>query len=171
LTKHLIEHGHKNIACITGPTSESSSRERLEGYKKSLIENGLTINNDLVKISNWQISGGFESTIEIVKNNLNKVSAIFYANALMALGAYRALRQCNLRVPEDIALVSFDNLEIAENVAPAITTLDEVNDKIGELAFEILYEKVLNKSKRENILETVVEAELCIRESCGCKKK
>lgn len=171
LIRHLIDHGHRNIACITGPTSESSSRERLKGYKKALRESGIAVSGELIKISNWQISGGVRATTEIIQNRSGKVSALFVANYLMALGAYKALRQHNLRVPEDIALVAFDNIEIAEHVEPAITTVNNVNDKIGELAFKLLHEKLDNNPNRKDVIEMVVDAELCIRESCGCKRK
>ncbi len=170
LTQHLIEHGHRNIACINGPTSESSSRERLLGYKQALRENGIPVKNSLIKVSNWQLSGGFTSATELLEDRANGVSAIFVMNYLMALGTYRALRRLKLRVPQDIAVVCFEDIEILANIEPGITALKNVDRQIGESAFELLYEKIEGGSKRKGITEKIVEGELCIRESCGCKK-
>ncbi len=170
LTKHLIEHGHRNIACINGPTSESSSRERLLGYKQALRESGISVKNGLIKVSNWQLSGGFRSATEVLEDRTNRVSAIFVTNYLMALGTYRALRRLALRVPQDIAVVCFEDIEILENIEPGITALHNVDRKIGEASFELLYEKIKEGSKRKGVTERVVEGELCIRESCGCRR-
>jgi LacI family transcriptional regulator len=171
LTKHLIEHGHKNIAFITGPTYESSSRERLQGYKKALYEHDIKVNKDLIKISNWEISGGFNSTIELMKIFSKNLSAIFLANTLMALGSLTALKKLNLKVPEDVALVSFDNLDISGVVDPPLTTLNKAADKVGKLAAELLNNKLQShNAEYKNIRELIIKQELCIRKSCGCNK-
>ncbi len=118
LTKHLIEHGHKKIACISGPIIETSGKRRLEGYKNALNESGIEIDEALIKVSDWKILGGYNSTIELFKNyqhkKQNKPTAIFVGNSVMALGSLKAIRELKLRVPEDVALVSFDNLMFTE---------------------------------------------------------
>ncbi|MBC7333563.1 MAG: LacI family DNA-binding transcriptional regulator [Actinobacteria bacterium] len=168
LTQHLIKHGHKDIACISGPLLETSGKRRLEGYKNALTEAGIEIDEELIKVSDWKISGGYQSTLELFIDSHKKPTAIFVGNSVMALGSLKALRELKLRVPEDIALVSFDNLRFTEATYPPLTTLKKVEDKIGVIASQMLLKKIKSKDLA-NIEEVLVDAELCIRESCGCK--
>ncbi len=167
LTKHLLEHGHRKIACVTGPLAETSGKERLEGYKKALMEYGIAIEVQFIKVSNWRVHGGFDATMELMQDMSQKPSAVFYANSQMALGAYKAFKKNNIRIPEDVAVVSFDNLDFTDAIEPPLTTLDSVEEKIGLLASEMLREIILNKDE-DRIRERLVKAGLCIRKSCGC---
>jgi len=169
LTKHLIEHGYKNIACIAGLTEETSGKKRLEGYMKALTKFNIPINEELIKISNWKISGGYDSTIELFRNSKLKPRAIFIANSVMALGTLKALKQMKMSVPEDVALVSFDSLSFVEATNPPLTTLEKSDKEIGETAAKILYENIINKESI-GIKEVYIKAGLCIRESCGCNE-
>jgi len=170
LTKHLIEHGYKDIACIAGSIGDTTGKKRLEGYMQALTSFNIPINKELIKVSNWEISGGYDSTIELFNSSKIKPRAIFVANSIMALGSLKALRELNLKVPEDVALVSFDNLSFIEATNPPLTTLEKSDNKIGETAAKILYENILNKENKE-IKEIYIEAGLSIRESCGCKER
>ena len=169
LTKHLIEHGHKNIACITGSLNRVCGRERLMGYKKALSEFNIESNSELVKISNWRIDGGYNATLQLLKNNPRKVSAIFVANSIMALGVYKAIVRSGLKIPDDVAVVAFDELAFVDFLNPSLTTLNKVDVKIGELASNMLLRKIENKND-ENIETKIIDMKLCIRESCGCNK-
>lgn len=168
LTKHLLEHGHRRIACITGPLAETSGKERLVGYKKALVEYNVQIDKDLIKISNWRVDGGYDATCELMEDRDSRPSAFFIGNSIMALGVYKALKKLELRVPDDVALVSFDNFEFTEVVDPPLTTLDNVEEEIGKIASELLLEKIKDRDTN-NVKEHLVKARLCIRKSCGCK--
>ncbi len=167
LTKHLLEHGHRKIACVTGPLSETSGKERLEGYRKALRKYSVPFEEQLVKVSNWRISGGFNAAMELMQNKAFAPSSIFFANSQMALGAYKALKKKNIRIPDDVAVVSFDNLDFTDSIDPPLTTLDSVEEKVGRLASELLLEIILNKDG-DRTREHLVKAGLCIRKSCGC---
>ncbi len=167
LTKHLLEHGHRKIACVTGPLAETSGKERLEGYKKALMEYGIQAEEQLVRVSNWRVNGGYDATMELMKNKGEAPTAIFYANSQMALGAYKAFKKNSIRIPDDIAVVSFDNLDFTDSIDPPLTTLDSVDEKIGRLASKLLLEIILNKDD-DRIREHHVKAGLCMRKSCGC---
>jgi len=167
LTHHLIEHGYKDIACVTGPLNETSGKKRLEGFKKALKESGIEINNELIKISDWKISGGYDSTLELFQKSRIKPRAIFLANSIMALGSLKALKELKLKVPEDLALVSFDNLSFTEATDPPLTTLQKASKRIGMKASEILYERI-KSGNLEKIDEIYISSDLCIRQSCGC---
>ncbi|MBN2072824.1 MAG: substrate-binding domain-containing protein, partial [Actinobacteria bacterium] len=169
LTEHIVKHGYKNIAYISGDTEETTGKKRLEGYLKALNEYGIEAKKDFIKVSSWDISGGYNSTIELFKNSGMKPEAIFLANSIMALGAVKALRELSITVPDEVALVSFDNLSFIESMSVPLTTLEKIDDKIGKTAAEILYKNIINPEKKE-IKEIYIKAGLVIRESCGCKK-
>jgi len=167
LTKHLLEHGHRQVACVTGHLAETSGKERLEGYKKALSEYNIPIEERFIRISNWRVTGGFDATIELIQDKTQKPSAIFYANSQMALGAYKAFKKNNIRIPEDVAVVSFDNLDFTDAIDPPLTTLDSVEEEVGRLASELLREIIVNRDG-DRIREYLVKAGICIRKSCGC---
>jgi DNA-binding LacI/PurR family transcriptional regulator len=167
LTKHLIEHKYNNIACITGPIDQTSGKKRLDGYMKALNDYGIKINNEFIKISDWKISGGYKATLELFKKTDKKPRAIFLSNSIMALGSLKALRELNLKVPSDVAIVSFDNLSFTEATNPPLTTLESVEHEIGEKAAKILFNRI-KTSNLEKIEEVYVKPDICLRQSCGC---
>lgn len=166
LTKHLIEHGNKNIACISGPLVETSGKRRLEGYKKALAEFNIDYNEKLVQFSNWKIDGGYDSTLKLFKGT-HKPTAIFVANSIMALGALKALRELELKVPKDVAIDSFDNLDFTSATNPPLTTLRSIEGEIGKVAAELLL-KIIETQDIVNLEEIYIDTELFIRKSCGC---
>lgn len=167
LTKHLLEHGHQRVACVTGHLSETSGRERLEGFRKALQEYGVLIEKKFIKVANWRVNGGFDATMELLRTAGERPSAVFYANSQMALGAYKAFKKSSIRIPEDVAVVSFDNLNFTDAMDPPLTTLDSVEEQMGKLASQLLREIIVNKDG-DRIREHLVKAGLCIRKSCGC---
>lgn len=167
LTKHLIDHDHKKIGCITGPLNETSGKRRLEGCKKALDESKIKIESDFIKISNWKIDGGYNSMLELLNNPKGRPSAIFIANSIMALGSLKAINEQGLKVPKDIAIVSFDDLDFTEATNPPLTTLNKVDKKIGETASIILHENIIKREDTE-LKEIYIKSRLNIRESCGC---
>lgn len=170
LTKHLIEHGHKEIACISGPQNETSGKRRIEGYIKALQEFNLKTHDDFLKISDWTISGGYQAALQLFKAKQKKPAAVFICNSVMALGSLKALRELDLKVPQDVALVSFDSLNFIEATNPALTTLERSDYKIGEAAAKLLYENILDRdNSKKEVKEIYIETGLSIRESCGCK--
>ena len=168
LTKHLVEHGYKNIACITGKSGETSGAKRLSGYKKALVESKIPIRKDYIKISDWTKLGGYNSAVELFKNTKIKPRALFIGSSVMALGVLKALREMNLSIPDEVAIVSFDNLNFVESMNPPLTTLEKSESKIGEIAAKNLYENMVNKDIT-GFKKILIKAGLCIRESCGCK--
>lgn len=168
LVEHLIGHGHKKIVCITGPNKESSSYERVEGYKKALSENKIPINNDLIKFTNWKKEMAYKVTEEILLvNPENRPTAFFTANTNMAIGVIKCLDDHNLTIPEDFALVTFDDYDFSSILKPPLTTLKRVDSRLGDIAVNLLLKKieegVVNYGK-----EIRVKMELEIRKSCGC---
>lgn len=162
--KHLIRLGHKDIAHITSASDIFVYKERLDSYKSSLLQNNFPINPQLIKFGDSTITGGFEMTNQLIASG-EKFTAIFAAGDTMAIGAIAALRQKGIRVPEDVAVVGFDDLEISSYYNPPLTTIRQPKHMIGQYAFS----KLLSIMKGETVTNPVdvLPYELVIRESCG----
>lgn len=169
-TEHLIKLGHKKIMFIGGLENSQNTQDRFKGCQLAFEKHELVFNPDLVFYAYYHKAEAYE----IIKNmNLNKITAIFACNDLMAIGAISAIKEKGLRVPEDIAIVGFDDIEIAESFEPTITTIKQPLIKIGETAVELLIDQIeKNKEKPEEIRIRSVElqGELIIRKSCGAKQ-
>ena len=170
LTKHLIQHRHQQIAFVGGPLNQTSGHLRYQGYKKALQEAGIPFDEKLVKIGNWQIKSGYDLVSDLMGSG-NRFTSLLAANSYMALGCLRALRKNGLKVPRDIAMVSFDNFDFTEVTDPPLTTLRSMESKIGIAAAECLLSNIEDRSRGKKPVEILIPARLCIRESCGCKLK
>jgi len=167
LTSHLIEHGHTRIAFIGGSLNETSGEKRLEGYKKALAKNGIPVDYKLVTMGDWKRESGFRLTRKLLSLK-ERPTAIFAANTSMALGSLIALHEQGLKVPDDMALVSFDDLEFAPALDPPLTTLTKVDTEIGIAAANLLLKRMKKKVKEEPT-EIYLPTKLLIRRSCGCQ--
>ncbi len=159
-TKHLIESGHTRIAYIAGPPENPDALQRLLGYKQALQEAGLPFDPELVAQSDFQASGGVLATNQLVNSRQN-FSAIFAANDQMAYGARLALYRLNIRVPEDMSLIGFDDLPSSSYAMPPLTTIHQPVYEIGKLAAEAML-KLINKDVFSDQLPPL---ELVVRES------
>jgi LacI family transcriptional regulator len=169
LTKHLIALGHTKIAAISGPLSESTGYERVQGFKKAMQESNLQIKQQYVHQGSFKMETGYRISKKLFSSK-DRPTALFVANNMQAYGALHALRECGLRVPEDVALVCFDAVDITGLIVPKITAMVQPAEKIGELAGQIITRKLSNTDLQvyENI---ILDAELVIEDSCGFKLK
>ena len=163
---HLISHDHKKIAMITNaPLNYTASKLRLLGYKKALQENSITYNEKLIGIGNFTPQSGFEVMQKLL--SLKKLpTAVFVASDVVAFGVMNAIRKKGMRIPQDIALVGFDNVNLSEYVDPPLTTIDLPGFDIGKNAANLLINIIeRNEDKYEKI---ILETHMVIRKSCGC---
>lgn len=171
-TKHLIESGYKRIAHITAlnPECRTSEESRLKGYRKALSESGMEFDKELVEFFK---PVGDPSKIDCrkpIKKLLqlkNRPTAIFCLHDLVAVAAIKALEEKGLKVPENIAIVGFDNIHIAEVVG--LTTVSQPRYELGKKAAKLLMEKI--GGKRKSLCQVVLQPELIIRRSSGAKKE
>jgi len=164
LTEHLIENDpFRKIAFITGPVSETSSKKRLEGYKNSLIKNNIEIKEDFIKTGEWNNKSGYELTKELFNQNDNP-SSIFIGSTSMSLGVLKALHELKLKCPQKIKIVSFDDLDFADSTEPSLTTLNRVEELIGDSAAKMLLKKIIGKDI-DGFDEEYILMEIIIRES------
>lgn len=163
-TKHLIDLGYKHIATITGSHGSTVTLDRIEGYSKALTDAGYAIDPSLIAKGEFSETSGYEAMMNLLPH---KPDAVFIASDLMASGAIRALQDSGLHVPEDIALVGFDDIPLAALTKIRLTTVRQPIPQIGTKGVELLIDLIENGTQppRNCILET----ELIVRDSCGAK--
>ena len=161
-TRHLLELGHTRIACIAGPSSITPSAERITGYRKALEEAGVPYDEKLVIRGDYHAQSGLEITTSILQMN-PRPTAIFALNDLMALGALRAAAEANCSIPQDLAVVGYDNLELSQFTNPPLTTIAQPKQEIGVQAVNLLVRRIDQKGLPPSRL--VLPPELIIRRS------
>lgn len=162
--KHLAALGHRRIAYINGPAGWHSAKRRLAGYEEALEALEIETNADFIQQGDWELSGGYEAAKKLLELD-TKPTAIFAANDLMALGAIYAIQDAALSVPEDIALVGYDNRDCTSIFRPQITTVDMPVYEMGKVSAELLLRQLADGQMDED--EIKIKGQLLIRESCG----
>jgi LacI family transcriptional regulator len=165
--RHLILQGHRKIAIICGPQNTTPGFERLVGYKKAMEDFDIPIVEPYILQGDFKEQSGFEMT-KILHSMPERPTAIFTSNNLMTLGCLKALVEIDWKLGEDVSLVAFDDLDIATFVNPPLTLVSRPMRKLGEIAFEILLERMkgnVDGPKRHYMLSP----ELQIRQSCRLK--
>ncbi|WP_416384457.1 LacI family DNA-binding transcriptional regulator [Roseibium aggregatum] len=166
-TDHLIKAGYKRIALINGQSGVEATRDRLKGYRQALSSHDIPFDGDLVKPGNWEPLSGYEHTHALMDLDMPP-DAIFCANDLMALGCFDALKERGLRIPEDIAVIGFDNREISESTHPPLSTLVLPQYEMGEIAFELLLDNA--NGRQSGPAQIKVECPLIERASVRAAK-
>jgi len=162
-TSHLLERGHKDILFLNAHHSISSARERLEGYKRAMKEYGVAYNTTLVReVSN--ISGGSRNELREVIESKIPFTALFAFNDMMAWESIFILNKYNIRVPEDISVVGFDNIQSRMFIPFPLTSVSNAKGKTSRRAFEILMKRIHKQNSDHRFCE-VVDTKLVVRES------
>lgn len=161
-TKHLLDLGYQKIATIAGPQDLIAGIDRFRGYKQALFESNLTLNQEWVVEGDFSETSGYTASKTLLQENPD---AIFIANDTMALGALRALRELKIRVPEDIAIVGFDDIPNASSSTVPLTTVRQPTQEMGKSAVLSLLELINNPDQQIN--NKLFPTELVIRKSCG----
>jgi DNA-binding LacI/PurR family transcriptional regulator len=165
--QRLVLNGHKRIGIVNGIKGLSNTEERFEGYKHALSEAGLPVIKELVTYGNFNESDGREATKYLLSLQ-NPPTAIFSTNNLMTLGCIKEIHKHNLKIPDDIALIGFDDSVWSEALIPPLTTVKQPGYELGVKAAELLYKRLKNKDAK--VVNVVLNPELIIRESCGTKR-
>ncbi len=164
--KHLLSLSHKRIAHVAlAPLSDHSvSFERLLGYRKVMTDAGLYAGDELERFGNYSAESGFEAMKDLLRDKPYP-TAVFAGNDTIAVGVMAAIQQQGLRIPEDIAVVGYDDIPIAAYTTPPLTTVRQSAHESGELAGDMLIQLVRGEEPPERRVR--LEAELIIRDSCG----
>ncbi|HEU0292028.1 MAG TPA: LacI family DNA-binding transcriptional regulator [Anaerolineales bacterium] len=163
-TTHLIDLGHRRIGYINGPENWHTCRARLSGYKATLASHHLPFELSLVQPGDWEIESGY-AAMKSLLTLAEQPTAVFAANDLMALGAIYAIQDAGLSVPEDVAVVGYDNRNFTKTVRPRITTVSMPVIEMGGVAAGLLLKQIAEGRKEEE--EIKVKGQLIVRETCG----
>lgn len=162
-TEHLIKKGHGRILYINGPLHISPAWERLAGYKKALLEYGIGYDQKLVKGNTTEMEEAYKLTKKILSEELN-FTAIFAFSDVLALGAMHALSEAKLKIPDDIAVVGYDDIEFARVAYPPLTTVRIPRYQLGREVINLLVDEIIEKSSGK-LCQKTIKPELVIRES------
>ncbi|MEQ2129025.1 LacI family DNA-binding transcriptional regulator [Caldanaerobacter subterraneus KAk] len=161
-TKHLIDLGHRKIGCITGPLKVKNARERLEGYKRALLDNGIEVDERLIFEGDYKINSGIIGTEKLLNDNKD-ITAIFACNDLMAYGAYKTIRSYGYKIPDDISVVGFDDILLSQIMEPQLTTIRQPAYDMGLTAARMLIKLIEGKKVSKKII--IFKPQLVIRQS------
>jgi DNA-binding LacI/PurR family transcriptional regulator len=164
--QHLINLGHKDIAYIGG---SQLIDERELGYRNALMLNGLSIQEELIFKGSPSYSLGKEA-VEKLQEAGKKYTAVFCWNDITALGLIKALQRLGIHVPDDIAVVGFDNISMADIYNPSLTTVEQPVKEMGTAAVDYLMNYIQNPGTNKGHQKIAFKTSLIIRESCGIKK-
>jgi LacI family transcriptional regulator len=165
--EHLVELGHRRIAYINGPHDWNSSKDRLAGYQDVLAQYGIPYDSSLVEEGTWEVQSGYPTAKKFLGMS-DRPTAIFAANDLMALGAIYAIQDAGLNVPKDIAVVGYDDRDVASCSKPTITTVCPPSFEMGQLAAQLIVNRLENQIETRDPIR--VQGRLIIRESCGAER-
>ncbi len=164
---HILAKGHERIACITYAPIDTNlvAKQRLEIFQSVLEHHGRTYFPELVRYGSYDPQSGYEMMQNILETNHIPPTALFAMNDMMAFGAIRAIHDQGLRVPEDIAIVGFDNVRLAGFSTPPLTTIDGRDVDHGFLAAALLIDLINDVEVEDRHI--VLDLDLIVRESCG----
>ena len=167
---HLLERGYRRIAIVTGPLALRNERRRLAGYKKALQEAGVAVAADLVWNSTLKQEDVAVLCAQKLSSNRERPDAILSTTGPTGLGVLTGLQRCGLKTPEDIGLVTFDELTDSDLFSPAVTAIVQPAFDIGFRASQILLGRLNGKGSGKRILTEALPASLKIRESSRARQ-
>lgn len=162
VTEHLISLGHKNIAVITGDLGSPSSQQRLEGYQQAMQAAGLPNREELIRHGQYTLEAGEKFTRELLLAK-HRPTAIFCMCDETALGCLYTLKSNGFSVPDDISVIGFDNIRFAQYFSPALTTVSQPVEAIGQRCVDVLLDIIDGKEIAQD--KFILSHEFIVRES------
>ncbi|EJL6785449.1 substrate-binding domain-containing protein [Vibrio alginolyticus] len=157
--KYLIDCGHTEIGCITGPLIKHQAQMRYEGYKRAMNEAGLEFNANWIIESDFECEGGYQAFKKMAQRGALP-SSIFVSNDMMAMGVINAANELDIKVPDDLSIIGYDDIHIAKFMSPSLTTIHQPKYRLGQAAVETLVRKLDEKSTEAQAVQlepTLVE--------------
>ncbi|TDN40952.1 substrate-binding domain-containing protein [Haemophilus haemolyticus] len=161
-TKSMVDAGHQKIGIITGNLRKSVAKNRLQGYKKALSEANIVLNPDWIVESHFDFEGGIVGAQKLLALS-DRPTAIFCCSDTIAIGAYQAIQNQGLRIPQDISIMGYDDIELARYLFPSLSTISQPKAELGKLAVETLLQRI--QEPNENYRTLVLEPTCILRES------
>ncbi|WP_347907567.1 LacI family DNA-binding transcriptional regulator [Pseudomonas grandcourensis] len=160
-TRHLLELGHRDIATISGPENTSVAQMRLAGYRRALKESGVEVSPGRMLESDFTSTGGYGAAAILLESN--PPSAIFAANDMIGIGVLRAAAERNIRVPSELSVIGFDDIQMSRYVYPSLTTVGQSILQLGEMAAEVLLRRIATPGLATD--QRIVTPSIVMRES------
>ena len=164
MTNYILNLGHRKICYLAGPGSIKLYQDRQQGFLSALEGRGAAFYPRLAVTCGADVQSGYDAMSGLI-NGEEEFTAVIAGGDTMAIGAMRALGNAGYRVPQDVAVVGFDDIELSGLVSPSLTTVRQPKYQIGVKAMELLLDRINAKTVRS--LRTVLHYELVIRESSG----
>jgi LacI family transcriptional regulator len=161
--KYLLGLGHRRFGCIGGPSDANPSWGRVVGFTRALGEAGIVLPPEAIVVGDFRYAGGEAGMHALLKRGL-EFTAVFAANDLMAIGAVITLQRAGLRVPADISVIGFDNILQAATMIPALTTIEQPVNELGQATVQLLLDQILKRTTEPKSL--TIPTRLIERESC-----
>lgn len=168
VTQHLVEHGYKKIAIIQGPKGNCDAEERYRGYRAALGEFGLPVDSKFIVQGNFTIQSGYYAFNRLMTQD-EKPQAIFAANDMMAIGVFEAAKRMSIKIPDDIAVVGFDDITLSKYLAPRLTTIHVPIQELGSKAVRYLIKMINCEVDPKEPYHEELSTGLMIGGSCGCQ--
>lgn len=150
IVQHIIDQGHRRIACISGPCKRNYS-SRLDGYKQALAANGIPCDDNLVMEGDYRYDSGYECAKQLLKQ---QPTAIFACNDMMAYGVYKAVEEYGLTIPNDISVVGFDDLMFSSTLSVPLTTVRQDVNGMCEKIYSLVCDAIDGKHTNEKFVFT-----------------
>jgi len=138
---YLIDKGHTRIGMLAGLENTPPRQDRIRGFREALRDHNLALEKTLIQDGDFTETGGYQGMKKLLRLD-PRPTAVFASNDLMALGAMLAMREENLRIPEDVALIGLDDIPAAKLVHPSLTTITQMQEDIGRIAAEMIFERI-----------------------------
>ena len=165
-TSYLLSLGHRDIAVVMGKPSVSNSEERLDGYVWALREAGIPVRDSLILSGGFTYEGGYKCGLQIGRADV-RPTAVLCCNNIMTTGLLVALRECNMRVPENLSLISFDDLPFFTLLQHPLTAITQPMYELGSRACGLLIKMIASPDELTSAHTRIrLPAELVIRDSC-----
>lgn len=165
--RHMMENGRTRLSIIYGITPEQENKRKLEGYKKAMQEGSFDIDQEYIREAENSIEGGYIAARKLL-NLKQPPDAIFATSDILAFGVIEALKDNAIKIPEQIALVGFDNIRMANLIEPRLTTVAKPMHKMGLVGARLLFDIIENPDGEDyNNKEILLQSKLKIRKSCG----
>jgi LacI family transcriptional regulator len=161
-TRHLLGLGHRRIAVVSGPADVLCSRARIDGYRSALEEAGVPVDPSFVRYGDFFVGGGYSHGRSLLERP-DRPTAIFAGSDFQAMGVLRAAHELGLRVPEDLSVVGYDNLPVAEWIAPRLTTINQPLQEMAATAARMVL--ALARGETPANLRIDLATELVVRDS------
>jgi len=151
---YLIENGHRSIGIIVGPHDVYTSQQRLLGYKQAFRKSGLAYDESFIEFCDYTVHGGHESMNRLLTEHID-LSAVFVTNYEMTLGAIIAINEAGIKLPDELSIIGFDNLQLSQVIKPRLAIITQPIEEIGEQVAARMLERLAGKGPEKTSVVTL----------------